>query len=423
MRRRHALSVGLALLVIATTFTPQPSLRDAVTRTAIPARLGSLERPLTYVLLAPVCDIFDAWSLLDLHQHVAFLASLVPAFIAWRVIAARRGTTVYREIVTSVLSLVALAAVIAVGALVPRPMARLVMAPSEQNWLLVDFHSHTSASHDGRPGFDAEANREWHRESGFHAAYVTDHVSFAGALAGLRGNPPTAAGGTVLLSGLEVRSMAEHLNYIGFFPEDTLKLHERERLPRLAYAPDSTNEFAVMRTVVLQTIPIHDFRQVIRPRDDSIAPLDVFEANDGAPKGLSQLHVDRTRILALADSLHLAPVAGSDNHGWGFTAVAWTALSDIQWQGMAPRDLDRAIRARLVRTCALRLPSVTRDPGVIVIERFAPDHDGSILRLALTTPLVVWRIATTLTIPERIAWCAYLAVLALGPDLLRRKRS
>ncbi len=51
------------------------------------------------------------------------------------------------------------------AALIPRPMARLVS--SDRSDLLIDFHSHTSYSHDGRKSFTPAANRRWHERQGF----------------------------------------------------------------------------------------------------------------------------------------------------------------------------------------------------------------------------------------------------------------
>ena len=67
------------------------------------------------------------------------------------------------------------------------------------------------------------------------------------------------------------------------------------------------------------------------------------EANDASPRGLRQSKRDRAQILALADSLDLALVAGSNNHGWGRTAAAWTLIRIPGWQRMSPASLETAI--------------------------------------------------------------------------------
>src|SRR5581483_1362006 len=68
---------------------------------------------------------------------------------------------------------------IAWGVLVPRPMGRLVTDLPDT--LLIDFHSHTSFSHDGRPSFTPDHNRQWHRLQGYDASFITDHNRVDGA--------------------------------------------------------------------------------------------------------------------------------------------------------------------------------------------------------------------------------------------------
>ena len=385
----------IALFVVLGAFLSQPLLRDASTR--LPAPGVELVRPWLYVALAPLSNIFDNWSLLDLPQHIALLATVLVGVVAFRIRAMRSGTSAKREMAAAAAVIGGIALFVVTGALLPRPMARLMVADS--SIVRVDFHSHTSASHDGRWGFNVEANRRWHRNGGFDVAYITDHATFAAAEEGEKANPPRATDGTTLLSGLEVRSMAEHLNYLGMHAIDTVLLHERERLPR-GTAMRSTGR----PPLVLQTIPIHEYAQVIHLRDDSVARLDAIEINDAAPKGLAQLERDRAHILALSDSLRLTRVAGSDNHGWGRTAVAWTLIQIPGWRALAPDSLGSAIE-RTVRDA----PQFVR-----VVERFSPAHGDSPLQLAMTAPLLLWRMFATLTLGERISWIAWLAVLGFA---------
>ena len=57
---------------------------------------------------------------------------------------------------------------------------------------------------------------------------------------------------------------------------------------------------------------------------------------------------DRDAILTLAERLHLAVLTGSDNHGWGRTAPAWSVLRIAGWRGMTPPELDIAIRRTII---------------------------------------------------------------------------
>src|SRR6185503_663306 len=97
--------------------------------------------------------------------------------------------------------------------LLPRPMAALVS--DNADIIRIDFHSHTAASHDGRPGWSAERNRAWHRDGGYDVAYVTDHATVAAAERGVALNPNPVGEGTVLLQGIEVTWAGEHVDILG----------------------------------------------------------------------------------------------------------------------------------------------------------------------------------------------------------------
>ncbi|NIQ58279.1 MAG: hypothetical protein GWN71_34530, partial [Gammaproteobacteria bacterium] len=58
---------------------------------------------------------------------------------------------------------------------------------------------------------------------------------------------------------------------------------------------------------------------------------------------------DRALILAMVDSLDLAPVAATNNHGWGRTAAAWTLMRIPGWEELTPDELSTAIEDRLHR--------------------------------------------------------------------------
>ena len=49
-------------------------------------------------------------------------------------------------------------------------MARLRVG--DPDVLVVDFHSHTEASHDGRRGFTDADDRAWHHDAGFDAREI-----------------------------------------------------------------------------------------------------------------------------------------------------------------------------------------------------------------------------------------------------------
>src|SRR5205085_12644606 len=141
-----------------------------------------------------------------------------------------------KESLMAVLALLSLVTLYAVGTMLPRPIAKVAMtSPSS---IVVDFHSHTSYSWDGRADFTPEANRRWHEASGVNAAYITDHGTFGGAAEAASRNPSRAGEGTVLLSGIEVRSMGRHLDILGTDARDSA-----------AYRADDLDERTFMQKV------------------------------------------------------------------------------------------------------------------------------------------------------------------------------
>ena len=173
-----------------------------------------------YVFLSPVYDSWDTLTLLPAREHFALLALAVFTYFCWRWRVTVMGTrpTARRELMRATIAFVVLVAWYATGALVPRPMVSLEVDDPDE--VVVDFHSHTEASHDGRPGFSAERNREWHRSAGFNVAYVSDHGTYAAVREALPRNPARAGDGMVLLPAFETRYSGQHINVLGFSEQE-----------------------------------------------------------------------------------------------------------------------------------------------------------------------------------------------------------
>jgi predicted metal-dependent phosphoesterase TrpH len=359
-----------------------------------------LVHPPGYILLAPVCAVMDALTLLSVRQTLALLASLAVLYAVWRVTRRRSRSSsllkrVAREGLLAVGALGVVVAVYAVAILVPRPMAALAL--DDPDLVAVDFHSHTSMSHDGRASFTARANRAWHRGAGFDVAYITDHKTYEGAEAAARANPARAGDGVVLLSGVEYVHEHNHLNAIGANRTNFTWIPPERRdsaaLVRYAAAPDP---------VLIQTVPDH---LELTPAPNALGRGGVLgiELSDGSPRGIEQGQRDRARILRIADSLDLAVVAGSDNHGWGRTAVGWSVMRIPGWRSLTPVVLGNAIE-RTIR-------SERRDASR-VIGRRSPDPGRSALALAATLPAVAANVLVTLSPAERVAWLVWTWALA-----------
>lgn len=389
----------------------------AVTVTGVDAPRVQLQLPFEYLVLAPVTRFLDELTLLDDQQHTAigwtlvFIVAMVAVRTAmhthcWR---ARARATVRASLVAFGAGL----GVYVVGALVPRPMAALTA--DDPAVLLVDFHSHTERSHDGRWRFGAESNRQWHAASGFHAAYVTDHqtmqawqlVAARGELASTRAALREAsivagtrdAVQTTLLPGIESVVPGAHLNLLGVSASHLPLFAHRRNLDTLRLAALHASD----RPFALLTLPFDLGRSSLRP-----PRIDAIELTNGAPRGLRFSREHRARIVALADSLGVPLVASSNHHGWGSTAVAWTAMRIPGWQQLDPLALDAAIRAALG----------SRPDQVHVVERRGLPASRAVLSHVLTLPRLAWHAAAMATVPERLAGLGWL----LATMILWRRR-
>lgn len=394
--RRWLAPAAFTLLILALGFFSRSPLIDVLSSREIPG--ASLQILPWYVVLAPISDLFDGLTLLSLPQIFSALGFVCVIAIAFRIRAtiARSSGELRpfrpRDHLRFAANVVgAITAVCGIAVLIPRPMAGLRV--NDRDLVTIDFHSHTSASHDGRPGFTPEENREWHRKAGFDVAYITDHHTFAGARAGAHLNPRVAGDGTVLLAGLEYRDDDEHVIALGLDPATT-DPQRREWHPLYSSA-DKQQEAAP--ALLILSLPGNVTRV---PPDEEIgfARLSAIEISDGSPHGTGQAADDRSAILATAKRLDLSLVSGSDNHGWGYAAMAWSVMPIPGWRAMTPAQLDIAIRSALEKN---------HSAAVTVVSRRLPSA-ASPLAIATTGPELAWEIARDIGWPERFSWVVWI---------------
>jgi hypothetical protein len=406
-------ALAVTLLILASALVAVSPIRDAATLE--PIGEADLVFSPAYLAGSPFFDTLDTLSLLTVAQHIALLLTVIVGYAAWRVWRRRHKAhrhdvsdgsrlrrPLLREVAFAAAMLLGLVVVYAVGAVVPRPMAAL--AVRDLDVVIVDVHSHTKYSHDGRSGWEAADVREWHAASGYNAAYITDHRNYRGAEEGVAANPTVAGQGMVLLSGLEVVYGGERVNvlsagrvYRGLTTDNLWDIDTTA----LALASTVTRR----EPVVVQTIPAHLER--MKPAVGAMTSgVRAIEIVDGAPRGLSQTRGERRRIVQLADSFNLALVAGSNNHGWGRTAPGWTLFRIPAWRSMTPDQL------------ATTIETAIREAGrqaTRVVERRVAEADGNPLLVALTVPAVAWRMATTLSTDQRVMWLVWAwGVVAIG---------
>lgn len=390
----------LTALVLRAALSAVPPLTNALNGEAIPG--AKLALPVWYVVLAPWCDSLDTLSLFSQRQHFAFLITVSVVYAMWRLArrywSRREITSLPREGAGAGLVLSAALTIYATGCLLPRPTPRLEMASSDA--IVVDFHSHTNASWDGRAGFTPEESRLWHRKSGFDVAYITDHGTFAGAEMATAGNPARAGDGTVLLSGIEVRSRGRHLNVLGTSAADSAAYSSGDLQEEIFR--DQVREGKTIPPVVLLTLP-----GSIDPRGSTI-PVDAIEISDGAPRALAQIDAQRSKLMELAALENMAMVAGSNNHGWASASPAWSVLDIPDWRSMSPQQLDVAIRAVILERGVKAVSVVARRPA----------GSTSSLGLIWTVPSAIWHMLTVLSWSERVSWIGWIWAAWLLSTLL-----
>lgn len=410
MRLFHGGTVRFAIagaaLVLVTGIVGAAPVIDAESHRAIAD--ATLVTPALYVVLAPFCTVLDALTLLSLRQHAALALTLLLVLVTWRTVVHRRqGTRWSAELRVALVAFVAWLVVYAGGVLLPRPMAAIHLRDPDD--LTIDFHSHTNFSWDGRRHFTAAANRAWHTAAGFDVAYVSDHKSFSGALRGMATNPPHGGGATILLPALEARDHYEHVIALGLDPRAPFdaKGEWHDPVGDTPHGTAGTAGATRPAPLLILTIP-GNIHQLPDNELHGVARVVAIELSDGAPRGMNQIQRDERDILRFADTLHLAVIAGSDNHGWGHTAVAWSVMHIPGWRTLAPPQLDSAIQYT-IRT--------QRRGAARVYLRDTPNPGVSPVALALTAPAALWRVLADLSWPERGSWIVWLFVvpfLAVG---------
>ena len=402
----------ITLLGVLTSTCSVEPIRDAVTLGTVgEARLA---QPAAYLVIGPLSNVMDTLTLLNVGQHISILLWAIGAFIVWRVLAARRGASAREHVIAASIYFGILIAIYVIGIVAPRPMAQLVI--SDETVFAVDFHAHTKYSHDGRAGWEPNDVRNWHTGAGYDVAYITDHRTFEGAERGVASNPSQAGEGqgTMLLEGLEAGFHGVHVNVLsagrrfkGLTGAD-LRDVDDQALAMASLLPNN-------EPVVIQTIP-DDLSKIIAAGGPGTGGVRGIELIDGSPRGLSQGRRERARIIHIADSLNLALVAGSDNHGWGRAAPGWTLLRIPDWRGMGTDSLAGLIE---------RVLRLGRRQSTKVVERRVAEG-ASPLGVVFAGIAVPWRMFTTLSPDERVVWVLWawaIVLLARGMRFLRVRPS
>lgn len=370
--RRYLVGVALGTAVLAAAFVPLPVLVDAVSGS--PAGDAELSLPLSYVVTAPVSNLLDALTQLSMDRAVSLLIVWVVVLVLIGVV--RPGSRT-RRIVRALVGAAMPFALAIAAVLLPRPVARLVTRDSDVN--VLDFHSHTAASHDGRHGWTPERVAAWHAAQGFDAAYITDHnVPFDGS------NDAAIP----LLPGVEWSVYRQHIVALGGLPLTDLAPYSRD-------TPGLLGMFAALHArggIAIASLPEY-WRNHWEDLDQFVAAgLDGFEIVNCAPKSLEFPSADRQAVIALAARHDLLVDGVSDNHGWGTITCVWNLAKEGS-HGF-------------------------RDNQVVARPLALAQGDLPAWDAAYTQP---WLMLRALSWPERVSWLTWIALVTIWRGTPRRK--
>ena len=368
---RWRVPLFLSACVVVAQLFPLSPLVDVVTRTAPDG--ARLAYPPFHAVFAPLTLLADWLNGGSVRDLTGFAAWSVVAFALCRLFARPEGPGAARRAVLEARAaaafVAAMAAFVAWGYWLPRPIPRLVASGADA--LVLDIHSHTALSHDGRPGFGAEQNATWHARAGFDVAFVTDHNAFGAARAWRLERP---AARPVLLDGEEISLSGIHV----------LALGTAALVPNRPYDASWDSTGALVRRLhadavfLVPTLP-EDWRHHTGAEFGQLSEWGVngFELWTSAPQAMNMPPSGRRTVIAWSRLENLPVFGSTDMHGYGNAATVWNVLRLPGWRALGDGALQAAILARL------RTGGVAANQ-VVALRRWLP---GSRLGAALDVPV------------------------------------
>lgn len=377
MNTRWRVPLLLSAAVVLAQIAHVDPLNDVVRGTA-PSDVH-LVWPVTHVLLAPLtltADWLNGGSRWDLETFFLWLVVGYAVVRLTRKGAEARTSRIRAEAVPALCVLISCVLFVWWGARWSRPIPRLVA--SDSALIVVDVHSHTSMSHDGRGGFGAAQNAWWHARAGFDAAFVTDH-NVVGAARQWRidgaGRPPRLLPGEELsLSGLHIvvlgaGSLIANKPWDASFDSSLALLDSLSRLPPPASRP-----------YLIASLPEfwehHWGKDLGRLADAGVRGFEVWTTS---PKAMDFPGEARATLIARAGSTRLALFGATDMHGLGNAASVWNVVRLPGWRDLGDSSLTRALIGRF--------RAAPEDNRVIALRRA---QEASRLGQAFAAPLGAW---------------------------------
>lgn len=392
---RHwwASPLSLVILIFHIISYPIP-VRDAATLHFVYG--FHLKYPFWHLVLTPLSSIADTLTILgekEIYVVTLWVIALILFIPGWR---------------KRTFALLVVLLMITWTVLVYRPSGRLIH--DDPDILLVDFHSHTAQSHDGRASFSSEANRRWHKEQGFDAGFITDHNLIVAAQEAMSASERDwKLGGYRSLIGEEVSLNHTHLLVLGnrkIIYSAWFDSHQNSIYRMI----DEAHEHHALTVALLPDYWLYhwdaetDKASKNKPNVDGTIQqfitlgIDGFEIVNSSPKELDFPLDKRHIVVELCRERNLFMLGSSNNHGWGSATAAWNAIHIPGWQVMDPVTLQSAILS-LLRT--------KRFLSVQVLERirFSPHNR---VQLALCPFGITWVYLRSLQFSQRIIWMIWI---------------
>ncbi|MBI5597263.1 MAG: hypothetical protein HY928_14310 [Elusimicrobia bacterium] len=392
--------VGTALILAGQASRLSP-LTDAVD--AGPFESAGLGFPAGYVLSAPFSALADLLTFSSASQAAAWLAWIAASY--WVLRAFRPARSLGSALAGWAAWSASAALFLAWALLFPRPIATIVF--DDPRLAALDFHSHSSCSHDGRGSFSPMENAAWHGAAGFRAGFLTDHNSDACS------RVPASAGGADSLHGIELSLHGAHVVALSPHGEIPLARYQAGQAGLEAFLREASPVFGAAPILSLPEYWRHHRAGLADLAGHASLPAGIEVAN-GAPKALQAQDEARPSALSFARARGMFPACATDNHGWAQAPYCWNVMSLPGHQDMSPPDLEAAVMASL------------RSEGfdaVRVVERRRVRTSAG-WRAALDPLLGLWVLARTLSpllAAASLAWlwalCAFFrAAPALRPS-------
>jgi hypothetical protein len=366
----------------------------------------TLKYPTIYIFLAPVFQLADRMTILSAKQMLILFIYINAVWVMVRAATLFGRKVTYKTALAEIVRFIGMntfvVLCVSLFILLPRPLPTLTV--EDQDVIVLDFHTHTNHSWDGRPSASLSNQIHRRRSGGFDAFFVTDHGNRYSALEESAVSARKAGVITpVPFSGEEVSWSLFNLIVLG--PEvenpegNNANLNKAQNL--LLKNRDNPE------TLVIATTDVDWWKHPEVLDSLLLAGLNGFELAKASPRGLNLTVEDRERLVRYARKNNLIITGASDNHGFGYTDYAWNLLRLPGWRSMDPPDLERAV---------LQEMSQLRPGALTIVTRIKAEPTRNVFLMSIDPFRQLWEMLRSLP----TAQAAVFVVYAWIPYFLRR---